>query len=70
MCSCGSCPSYNDCAKKAREGLYCAQDVGKSHCINKMNGCICGSCPVHKEYKLKAGYYCIEGSADFVDEKK
>jgi DNA-damage-inducible protein D len=26
--------------------------------------CVCGDCPVHKAYKLEAGYYCIKGSAE------
>jgi hypothetical protein len=67
MCSCPKCPSYNDCAKKAHQGLFCA--AGKSTCNFKMNGCNCGSCPVHKTYNLKAGYYCMNGTADVVDQK-
>jgi len=34
-----------------------------------MNGCICGPCPLTKEYNLKKGYYCISGSALEIDEK-
>ncbi|MFA6119197.1 MAG: DUF2769 domain-containing protein [Parachlamydiales bacterium] len=68
LCSCNKgCPSYNDCAKKANEGLFCA--IGKSSCSFKMNGCICGSCPVHKANGLKSGYYCMNGTADVVDLK-
>jgi len=62
-CACPRCPSYNDCAKTKAETLYCAGEIGKSACGYKMNGCICGGCPVHTENKLKAGYYCIKGSA-------
>lgn len=65
-CSCTKCPSYNDCAKGKDESLYCATGVGKSECEYKMNGCICGPCPVHKENNLKMGYYCIHGSAEEV----
>jgi len=68
QCSCNKgCPSYTDCAKKANQGLYCS--TGKSTCSLKMNGCICGSCLVHKANNLKSGYYCINGSADVVDQK-
>ncbi len=68
-CVCPHCPSYNTCAETKAEKLYCAAAVGKSACTFKMNGCLCGGCPVHRENNLKAGYYCIHGSADEVDEK-
>ena len=61
------CPSYNVCAKGKIERLYCAGEIGKSSCEYKRNGCICGGCPVHMENDLKAGYYCINGSADEID---
>ena len=67
-CPCAHCPSYNECAKGKVELLYCAEEIGKSTCPYKMNGCICGGCPVYKESHLKAGYYCIKGSADEVDQ--
>lgn len=63
-CSCIKCPSYNDCAKGKKESLYCAEIVGKSKCKYKMNGCLCMTCPVHAKFNLKAGYYCINGSAE------
>jgi hypothetical protein len=62
-CSCLSCPSYNECAKDKLEKLYCASEVGRSACKYKMNGCICGSCQVHKDNNLANGYYCLNGSA-------
>ena len=68
-CICHNCPSYNECAKGKKEKLYCAEEIGKSVCAYNMNGCICGGCPVHMENNLKAGYYCIHGSADIVDKK-
>jgi hypothetical protein len=67
-CPCAKCPSYNECAKGKNEALYCANGIGKSKCEYHMNGCICGPCPVHSNYSLKAGYYCIYGSADQVDK--
>jgi hypothetical protein len=60
-CVCPGCPSYNDCAKKSKEALFCS--IGKGKCHYNMNGCICMGCPVHGQYSLKAGYYCIKGSA-------
>lgn len=68
-CSCPGCPSYNECAKGKAEVLYCAGEIGKSACEYQKNGCICGACPVHTEFALESGYYCIQGSADEVDGK-
>lgn len=62
-CPCPNCPSYNDCSREKKETLFCSDAVGKSACEYKMNGCLCGPCPVHKEYSLSAGYYCLNGSA-------
>lgn len=63
-CPCPNCPSYNECAKGKIELLYCAEETGKSACQYKMNGCICGGCPVHRDNGLKAGYYCLNGPAN------
>jgi hypothetical protein len=68
-CFCPHCPSYNECAKEKTENLYCAGEIGKSACEFKMNGCLCGGCQVYRENNLKAGYYCINGSADEADDK-
>lgn len=58
-CTCGNCPSYNECAKGKTELLYCAEEVGKSSCEFQRKGCVCGSCPVQKDYGLNGGYYCL-----------
>lgn len=68
-CICTKCPSFNECSKENGETLFCADDVGKSKCEYKMSGCICGPCPLTKEYNLTKGYYCIHGSAKELDEK-
>ena len=65
LCSCPSCPSYNDCSKEKNEVLFCA--IGKSGCEYQKKGCVCGSCPVHKDNGLKSFYYCINGSAEEVN---
>ena len=65
-CHCPECPSYDSCAKKTDEKLFCAEDVGKSSCDFGMLGCTCGDCPVHEENNLEYGYYCIHGSASYV----
>lgn len=68
-CSCTRCPSYNECAQGKGETLYCAEAIGKSACGYKMDGCICGGCPVYEASSLSNGYYCIKGSAEEVDGK-
>ncbi|MEK6885923.1 MAG: DUF2769 domain-containing protein [Nanoarchaeota archaeon] len=55
-CMCKDCPSFLECKEKTAFCLF-----GKSKCIKKMNGCICGGCPVHAELSLKSGYYCLKG---------
>jgi hypothetical protein len=68
-CVCPMCPSFNECAKEKNERLYCSEVVGKSGCEYQMSGCICGGCPVHIEFGLKSGYYCMHGSAEEIDGK-
>lgn len=68
-CACTECPSYNDCSRDKGVKLFCSDEVGKSICALAMNGCLCGPCAVHEENDLRAGYYCIHGSADEVDKK-
>jgi len=63
LCSCPVCPSYNECASDKDEKLYCSAEVTIA-CEYKMNGCICGACPVHQASNLANGYYCIKGSAE------
>jgi len=36
--------------------------MGKSKCIIKEKGCICGACPVKSKMKLKNFYFCTKGS--------
>jgi len=60
-CPCPKCPSYNNCASKAGERLFCV--VGKSFmCISQDKGCSCPPCPVGKEVGLKYQKFCLHGS--------
>ncbi|MDO9183107.1 MAG: DUF2769 domain-containing protein [Bacteriovorax sp.] len=68
-CICEKCPSYTKCSKEKNEKLFCAKEVGKSSCEKEMNGCICGTCPIQKENFLLVGYYCINGSAEEIENK-
>lgn len=57
QCTCPNCPSYNDCAKKNDELLYCA--LGKSEeCIENEKECICPDCPVSDKMGLKHMFFC------------
>lgn len=60
-CICPDCPSYNDCMKEKMERLYCATEIGKTNCEVNKKGCICGGCPIHKEFGLNKWYYCVNG---------
>jgi len=61
MCICGTCPTYNKCAKDAKELLYCA--IGGSFtCISKEKNCICPDCPVVPELGLRSTFFCTRGA--------
>ena len=61
LCVCGGCPTYNDCARKKKELLFCA--LGKSQvCITEERGCICPSCPLTEQMGLKNQFFCTRGS--------
>jgi hypothetical protein len=60
-CTCGSCPTFNKCAKNAGEWFFCA--TGKSFmCIDADKGCTCPTCPVTADLGLKYKSYCLKGS--------
>ncbi len=63
QCICPICPSYNDCAKKKGELLYCV--TGESeNCITVKKDCLCPPCPFARRLSFGARYntYCIRGS--------
>jgi hypothetical protein len=60
-CICPDCPTYNDCARDAKELIYCI--VGRSaSCITEDLGCTCPGCPVTVELSLVYQTFCILGS--------
>ena len=61
MCTCPQCPTYNECAKNAGEGLFCAHGTS-FHCITEPKSCICPGCPVTKQAGLKHQAFCVMGS--------
>jgi hypothetical protein len=61
MCNCPKCPTHSDCAKNAKEALFCA--LGNSfYCISENKGCICPTCPVHKQLGLTYQAFCLNGN--------
>jgi hypothetical protein len=59
---CGSCPTYKENVLKTGKPplLFCARgnsDKGKGE---KMVGCNCPGCGVHKRYKLTGDYFCTK----------
>jgi hypothetical protein len=65
LCICEGCPTYVDCSKQGatKEKAFCVV-FGKSKCITKERGCICGACPVKAKLKLKNFYFCTKGSEE------
>ena len=61
LCICGSCPTYNDCAKNNNELLYCSLNKSPT-CITKELGCICPSCPITEQMGLVKEFFCTRGS--------
>ena len=60
-CPCPGCPSYNSCAQKAGEKLFCIN--GKSFmCISEEKGCNCPKCPLAKDFGLIYKFFCNRGS--------
>jgi len=59
LCICRQCPSFVNCKE---EITFCLMETGKSNCIKKENGCICGGCPIEKKFDFMHGYYCTRGS--------
>ncbi len=60
-CICPKCPTYTNCAKNAKELLFCA--TGKSFmCIPAEKGCICPECPITPEFGLKYKFFCTRGA--------
>ncbi len=60
-CMCARCPTYDDCARKKGELLFCIG--GKSACKLEKYGCVCGMCPIEKIKGFTGVYFCITGKA-------
>ena len=61
VCMCPKCPTHNDCAKNAKELLFCLQ--GKSFmCISEQKVCLCPTCPLTADFGLKNSSFCMKGA--------
>jgi|WetSurMetagenome_2_1015567.scaffolds.fasta_scaffold57870_2 hypothetical protein len=61
MCICPKCPTYTNCAKDAKERIFCLK--GKSFaCISFEKGCICPTCPVTAKCGMKYKNFCTKGA--------
>jgi hypothetical protein len=60
-CICASCPTYNECAARKRELLYCLLGRSKECQMDEL-GCVCPDCPVTVDLDLVNTYYCTQGS--------
>lgn len=59
MCACRQCASFVECSESV---AFCFNDGGKSKCIKRKQGCLCGACLVHKDMNFQNVYYCMLGS--------
>lgn len=60
-CICPGCPTYTNCAKNAKELLFCT--IGKSFmCIDREKECMCPKCPNTLELGLKHNFFCTRGA--------
>jgi hypothetical protein len=61
LCICGSCPTYNGCAQRKKELLFCL--LGKSPwCVVKEIDCVCSGCPVSEQLDLLDQFFDTRGS--------
>ncbi len=60
VCKCKGCPSYVEGDNPS--GAYCFPLIGTSKAIQWEKDCICGTCPVYKEYELDHNHYCTRCS--------
>lgn len=60
FCKCSGCPSFVTGDKEP--GGYCFPPSGESKVIKWEKDCVCGTCPVYKEYSLEHTHYCTRCS--------
>jgi hypothetical protein len=69
LCVCRTCRSYNPCAEKNKEVLFCL--AGESPiCIKEAKGCYCHRCPFNFKAGLTKGFFCLRGSEEEQRKKR
>ena len=58
-CKCPGCPTY---VEGDNPTGYCFPLIGTSRNIKAEKDCICGTCPIYKEYELSHTHYCTRCS--------
>jgi len=61
-CICMNCPTHTQEMKDKMQGMFCARV--KSGLKFERKGCICGECPLAREYKLSGSYFCDIGASE------
>jgi hypothetical protein len=61
MCTWPQCPTNNECAKNAKEILFCSTGR-RFHCITENKGFLCPGCPVAKQMGLTYQSFCLMGN--------
>lgn len=62
-CICNACPSYTECMKTGKMGVFCS--IGDEiTCFENEQGCRCQECSVSSDYTFSSSYHCKEGSAE------
>ena len=62
-CICNACPSFNECMKTGKMGVFCSQG-DEITCFENMQGCNCQECSVSSEFNFGSTYHCKDGSAE------
>ncbi|MCU0632049.1 MAG: DUF2769 domain-containing protein [Methanolinea sp.] len=60
-CCCPECPSYDECASRGRELLYCVLGMS-NECIRDDKHCICPKCALYPVLGLSGKDFCMKGS--------
>ena len=58
-CKCKECPTY---VSGDNPTGYCFPLIGTSEKIHHEEKCICGTCPIYKEFELNHTFYCTRCS--------
>lgn len=62
-CRCPDCPTYQECAEKADDRIFCTLGAGREGCITDEElGCICSTCAVYHDVGFEKQFFCTRGN--------